>query len=115
MEFLPKDVLAGLQEAGRREGKRPSRLRVQAAGKFWPVLRRWKGGFSVDAALVPHLRGLVNIYEGDRHIASALIVAAEIAGEELICSTKRETPVMQGPALDFVREDRAKPALAPQG
>ena len=105
MEFLPKHILAGLREATRRESKRPSRLSVHAGGKIWPVLKRWQGGFSLDASEVAHLRGLVDLYEADCHVATALIVAAEIEGGELICTTKRETPVRLGPALDFARDD----------
>ncbi|TKD25999.1 hypothetical protein FBT96_01290 [Rhodobacter capsulatus] len=109
MEFLSKEILAGLREATRRESKRPARLSVHAGGRVWPILKRWSGGFSLDAAQVTNLRGHVQIFDGERPIATALIVAAEVDGFELICSTKRETPVRHGPALDFEREDRTPP------
>ncbi|PTV95074.1 hypothetical protein C8J27_10516 [Rhodobacter aestuarii] len=107
MEFLPNDIAAGLRQASHKEGRRPARLAVHAAGKVWPVLRRWAGGFSLDASDVAHLRGHVDFYEGDKHVATALIMAAEVEGPELICTTKRETPVRFGPALDFVRDNGA--------
>lgn len=113
MEFLPKDILAGLREATQREGKRRSRLKVHAGGEVWPVLNRWRGGFSLDAKEVTHLRGLVDLYEGGRHIATALIVAAEVEGDELICTTKRETAVSTAPALDFVRDANAPAGYLP--
>jgi hypothetical protein len=105
MEFLSKEILAGLREATRREMRRPMRLSVRAGGKVWPVLKRWPGGFSLDASEVTQLRGHVQIYEGTRHIATALIVASEVEGSALICTTKRETLVRNSPALDFEREE----------
>ncbi|SOC14117.1 hypothetical protein [Rhodobacter maris] len=113
MEFLPNDILNGLQQARSRETKRPSRLSVHAAGKVWPVLRRWVGGFSLDAEGVSKLRGHVDLYEGPRHISTALIMASEVEGSELLCTTKRETPVRQGPALDFVRDENAPVGYLP--
>ncbi len=114
MEFLPRDILASLREASRRNGKRRSRLRVHAGDAVWPVLGRWHGGFSLDAGQVAHLRGLVDLYEGGRHIATALIVASEVVGGELICTTKRETPVRDRPALDFVRDENAPMGYLPR-
>lgn len=114
MEFLRKDLLAALREAGRRAGKRRSRLRVHAGDEVWPVLNRWRGGFSLDAGQVSHLRGLVDLYEGGRHISTALIVASDVEGGELICTTKRETPVRDRPALDFVRDENAPVGYLPR-
>lgn len=113
MEILPKDILAGLQEATRREAKRRSRLTVHAGGAVWPVLRRWRGGLALDAAQVTTLRGLVDLYEGSRHVATALIVASAVEGGELICATKRETKVADRPALDFVRDENAPVGYLP--
>lgn len=111
MEFLPKDLLAGLQDATRRETKRRSRLRVQAGEHSWPVLRRWRDGFALNAAQVTQLRGLVELYDGSRLIATALIVASEVEGGELICTIKRETAVRDRAALDFVRDESAPVGL----
>jgi hypothetical protein len=113
MEFLPNELLAGLRQATGREAAPPSRLTVHAGGKVWPVLKRWSGGFSLDAVQVTNLRGHVQLYDGERHVATALIVATEVDGFELICSTKRETPVRHGPALDFVRDDKGPQGLMP--
>ena len=107
MEFLPKEILAALQEARSRETRRRSRRRVPAGRSIWPILRRWRGGFSLDARHVSQLRGLVEIHDGSRHILTSLIVASEIEGDELICTTKRETAVTDRPALDFVQSETA--------
>lgn len=114
MEILPKHLLAGLSEATMRAAKGRSRLKVHAGDDIWPVLRRWRGGFSLDAAQVSHLRGLVDLYEGPRHVATALIVASEVEGGELICATKRETKVADRAALDFVRDEHAPVAYLPR-
>lgn len=114
MEFLPKDIIAGLHEATRREARHRSRLKVHAGGAVWPVLRRWRGGFALDAAQVTTLRGLVDLYEGARHVATALIVASDVEGGELICLTKRETKVADRPALDFVRDENAPVGYLPR-
>ena len=53
------------------------------------------------------------MHEGGRHIATALIVASEIEGGELICSVKRETLVTDRAALDFVRAANAPVGYLP--
>ena len=113
MEFLPKDIVATLRAAYRPEGGRKSRLRIHTGDEVLPVLRRWRGGFALDAARVSQLRGHVEIYEGGRHIPSALIVASDIDGDELICTVKRETPVADRAPLDFVRPDDAPVGYLP--
>lgn len=114
MEFLPKDILAALTAAQRRTGGKRTRLCVQSDGQIWPVLRRWRGGFALDASRIDHLRGHVDLFEGGRHIATALIVASEIEAGELICTIKRETPVSDRAPLDFVRPDGAPAGYLPR-
>ncbi|OOY09277.1 hypothetical protein BMI91_17600 [Thioclava sediminum] len=104
MEFLPKEVLEGLRAAQKRDAAKKARLRVLAGGQIWPVLRRVPGGFALDADEVSHLRGHVDLYDGPKHVATCLIVASEIQGNELICTVKRETPVSDRAALDFAQE-----------
>lgn len=113
MEILPKELIAAMTAAGRRERGKRTRLRVQSGETSWPVLRRWRGGFALDANRIESLRGHVDLYEGGRHIATALIVASEVEGGELICTIKRETPVSDRAALDFVRPDDAPAGYLP--
>ena len=113
MEFLPRELVAAMTAAARPDRGKRTRLRVQSGETSWPVLRRWRGGFALDASRIEHLRGYVDLYEGGRHIATALIVASEIEGEELICTIKRETPVSDKAALDFVRPDGAPAGYLP--
>ncbi len=107
LEFLPKDVADGLAAARMRAWKRKSRLRVELGGQVFPILRYWETGFSVDAARAAHLRGLVDIYDGARHIFQCLIVASTIEEGELICDFKWSTAVTDRPALDFWRDENA--------
>ena len=76
LEFLPKDIVEGLAMARNREAARKSRLRVQVGEAVFPVLRFWHDGFAMDAVLTPKLRGLVDVYDGSRHIFQCLIVAS---------------------------------------
>ena len=108
---LSKEIQAGL-DAARLDGlRRKSRLRVNVAGRIYPVLRRWKTGFSVAAEDAPHLRGLVDLYEGADHLFQCLIVANEEEAGEMRFEFKRATAVTGKPALDFEQDDAAPVAL----
>lgn len=92
LEFLPDDIRDGLAAAKRNEVRRKSRLRVQLGEAVFPILRMWDGGIALDAARTPHLRGLVDVYDGANQICECLIVASSIEDGELICEFKRSTP-----------------------
>lgn len=111
MEFLPQEVLAALQDA-RKKASRSSRLHVEIAGETWRVLRRWRGGFALDATKMTHLRGNVDLFDGSRHEAQCLIVASEIVDGELICTSKRETKVSLTAPLDFERQTEVRLMLS---
>lgn len=111
LEFLPKEVREGLEAARLRDRKRKARLRVQVGGAVFPVLRFWEDGFALDAALAPKLRGLVDLFEGDRHIFQCLIVASTVEGGELLCDFKRSTMVLDRPAVDYWKGENAPVAL----
>jgi hypothetical protein len=113
-EFLPKEVRAGLEEARKRDIKRRSRLRAQVGDDLYPILRFWEDGFALDADQVTHLRGLVDIYDGARHLYQSLIIASEVEAGELICVMKRSTATTERAPLDFVRDDNAPVALLPR-
>lgn len=114
LEFLPKEVREGLEAARLRDRKRRSRLRVQVGNAVFPVLRFWEDGFALDAGMAPKLRGLVDLYEGDRHIFQCLIVASTVEAGELVCDFKRSTMVLDKPALDYWRDENAPVALLPR-
>ncbi len=113
-EFLPREIRSGLLEAERRAARKRSRLRVQAGDAVYPVLRSWPGGFALDAATTPALRGLVDLYDGSRHLATCLIVASAEEGGELVCDYKRSTAVADRAALDFAIDPDHPVGLLPR-
>ena len=109
--FLPKDVQAGLDAARRAAGRKRNRLAVEADGHRHPVLRMWEDGFSVDVALAPKLRGLVDLYDGADHLKRCLIVAASEEAGEMQYEYKRMTEISTEQPLDFERREDAPVAL----
>ncbi|MFS4581278.1 hypothetical protein [Phaeobacter sp. C3_T13_0] len=112
--FVPKSVQDAL-DAARLDGiKAKSRLRVAVDSHDFPVLRMWKDGFSVEAADSPQLRGLVDLYDGTRHLSQCLIVASDEEAGEIRYEFKRATPVSDKAPLDFYRAPDAPVALITQ-
>lgn len=113
--YLPKDVHAGLEAARLAGLKKTSRLRVLAGDTFYPVLRKWHDGFTVEAAKTPYLRGLVDLYEGERYLCQCLVVAAGAEGGEMTYEFKRSTAAADRAPLDFYRDPEAPIALLGPG
>lgn len=109
--FLTAELREGLAAARRLAARKTSRLRVEADGKVWPILRLWEGGFAMAAADAPQLRGLVNIHDGARHVMQALVIASEPEGDERRFDFKRATRAEDRAPVDFVRDDAAPVAL----
>lgn len=107
LEFLPPEVRAGLDAARLRQNRARSRLRIHAGDAIYPVLRSWSDGFALEATHAPHLRGLVDLYDGSRHIMQCLIVASSVEDGELVCDFKRATPITDRAALDYLRDETA--------
>lgn len=110
-EYLSKEVRAGLEEARKKDIGKRSRLRAHVGDDIYPILRFWDEGFALDADQVDHLRGLVDIYDGARHLYQSLIVASDVEAGELICVMKRSTAALERPPLDFVRDENAPVAF----
>ena len=89
--MLPKDVQEGLDRARKAAMRRASRLSVHMGDAAYPVLRAWEGGFAMDAEKAPRLRGLVDLYDGPRHLARCLIVASVEEPGEVHFEMKRMT------------------------
>jgi len=102
-EYLPDSVRAQLRDAQSKTLARKSRVRVEAGGQSYAVLRFGKTGFSLDAATAPHLRGLVDLYDGARHVSQCLIVAAEEVDGLMHFEFKRNTATGDGAPLDYER------------
>ncbi|EEW26261.1 hypothetical protein [Rhodobacter ferrooxidans] len=111
LEFLPKEVREGLAAAREQDRRRKERLRVEYDGADYPVLAFRKDHFTLSADQLPHLRGLVDVYDGANHVFQCLIVASTVEDGELVCDFKRLSPISDKAALDFAREDDAPVAL----
>jgi hypothetical protein len=115
LEFLPKEVREGLEAARMRDLKKRSRLRVQVGEAVFPVLRFWHDGFALEAGLSPgKLRGLVDVYDGSRHVFQCLIMASSIENGELVCDFKRSTAVSDRAPLDYWRDESAPVGYLPR-
>ena len=113
LEFLPPEFRIGQSAGPKARAERKSRLRVQVGDAVFPVLRFWHDGLALDAAFTPKLRGLVDVYDGARHIFQCLIVASTVENDEVICTFKRSTAVVDAAPLDFWRDENAPVAYLP--
>ena len=100
-EFLPKEVREGLALARKRSLRRRGRLNVRAGDKCIAVIRCWEGGFAVDAGTSLAMRGLVDLYDGGRHLSQCLIVASREDADERVYEFKRATPATGRAPLDY--------------
>ena len=113
-DFLPKEVLAGLHAAQKRDRTRRSRRRVHVGDSVYPILDYAEEGFAVDVDTAPRLRGLVDIFDGPRHLYQALIVASEQDGDLMRYEFKRNTPAADSAPVDFERQSTMPVALLPR-
>jgi len=114
LEHLPEDIAAGLAAARARKARRGSRLCLHVNGEIHPLRRLWETGFAMDAASAPVLRGLVDLYDGPRHISHCLIIASGIDGDERIFEFKRETLAGRAQVVDYAADAEAPAALLPR-
>lgn len=112
---LTKEIQAGLDAARLASLRKASRLRINLDGQMYRVLRMWKTGFAVHAEDAPHLRGLVDLYDGANHLFQCLIVTSAQEGDEMQYEFKRATAVADRAALDFEKRTDAPVALIGQG
>ena len=103
MTYLSDEVRAGLEAARAKQQRRKSRLRVETGEAHFPVLRLWEDGFAVVGEDAPNLRGLVDLYDGPRHLYQALIVTSAEADGERVFEFKRNTAAADAAPLDFER------------
>ncbi len=108
---LPKEVQLGLDAARRAAHLKSHRLRVEVDGTPYRIVRAWRGGFAVDAADAPHLRGRVDLFDGARHLSQCLIVAASDEGAEWHFDYKRMTEATGSQPIDFERSEDAPAGL----
>jgi hypothetical protein len=104
-EFLPPEMRAELESARMDAMRRKSRLRVRDGDAVYPILRFHGDWFTLDVSQVDHLRGVIDIYDGGRHLFQCLIIASDVQGDELICRVKQATFATDTPPVDFERDE----------
>ncbi len=112
-EYMSKEVREGLEMARKAQLAKRSRLRVQVGDEIYPILRFSDKSFAIDAENAPHMRGLVDIFDGGRHMYQALIVATSFDGHAMVYEFKRNTVASDRAPLDFERDETAPIALLP--
>lgn len=112
-DFLPSDVREALAAAQTSQRRKSSRLRVRCGDQEVTVLRSWPGGFSVDLSEAEGLHGLVDLYEGGKHLSVCLIIASSDEGGERRFDYKRQTPTRDKAPLDFARTAEAPAGYLP--
>ncbi len=108
---LSKEVVEGIHRARKLALRKKNRLRLHAGDEIYPILALKGDGFEMETEVAPHLRGLVDLYDGARHLAQCLIIHSEVEAGIMRYEFKRRTDVTKGPAKDFVVDDNAPVAL----
>ena len=102
--YISPEVLAGLKAEQLRSEKKRSRLRVLSSGQQFKVLSSWDTGFALENTEQPHLRGVVDLFDGPNHISHCLIIHSTVEDGRILYEFKRSTPPADRPAYDFVNE-----------
>ncbi len=110
-DILPDYVMEGLRAARKKAERKRSRRSVHVGDDVFPILEFAEKGFALDVEHAPHLRGLVDIYEGPRHLYQALIVTSELDDDVMRYEFKRNTIAADRAPLDFYRDREAPVAL----
>ncbi|PID36303.1 MAG: hypothetical protein CR993_05530 [Rhodobacterales bacterium] len=114
--YLSKEVLEGLEGARKRALKKKTRLRVVVGFEAYPILEfDEEQGFALDIENAPKLRGLVDLYDGSRHLYQCLIIASEAEGDLMRYDFKQITAATDKAPKDFVEAEDAPVALIESG
>ncbi len=109
-EYLSTEIRTSLGEVSASPSKR---LMVVSDGRRIPVCRRWKTGFSVGEENARHLRGLVELYEGDQLLGWCLVCHEAADGAEQRFEFKRFVGAGETAPVDFERMSEDVPADGP--
>jgi len=104
-DVLPDDVRDGLDLARSRARRTGATLKIRIDDRDYGILRFWNGGFALDAETAPPLRGLVDVFRGDDHVYSCLVVASAEDAGQTVYEFKRQTAAVDRPPLDFAVEE----------
>ena len=110
-DFLPKEVREGLEQARKQSLRKKSRMKVRAGDQTFTILRFWDEGFSLDAEEAPRLRGLVDLFDGGRHLSQCLIITSAENDGERVFEFKRATVASDNAPLDYESNKNAPAGL----
>lgn len=108
--FSP-DVMAGIRKARMDDAVKKNRLRVHTGDIVHPILKIWEDGFSMEAEGAPHLRGLVDLFDGARHLLQCLVIHSEIENGVMLYEFKRHTVISDEAPKDYAVDENAPMAL----
>lgn len=114
IDFLPKELRDELAVAQRRDRRKRATRAVHVGDQAFAILDYSDHGFAVDAQDVPRLRGLVDIFDGPRHLYQALIVASERDGDLMRYEFKRNTAAAAHAPVDFEQATDRPAGLLPR-
>ncbi len=109
--YYSNEVLDGIRAARKKAERKRSRMCVHVGDDVYPIVKYWDTGFSVEMETVPKLRGLVDLYNGPRHLAQCLIIRANVENDLMTYEFKRRTDAADNAPLDYERENEAPIAL----
>lgn len=112
--YLPKEVREGLNLARKRAALKKNRLKVRIGEESFPIRSFGERDFTLAVEDTPNLRGLVDIFDGGRHLYQALIVTAAQDGPEMRYEFKRMTAARENAPLDYDVDETAPKALLPR-
>ncbi|MEM6635956.1 MAG: hypothetical protein AAF667_08705 [Pseudomonadota bacterium] len=114
-EFLPKEVRDGLKEAHLKNIARKSRFRLHTGDRVIPIVKLWNNGFSLQTDGSPQIRGLVDLFDGTRHIAQCLVFASSEEDGVTEYEFKRTTRPDREAPRDYAVDPAAPVALIENG
>jgi hypothetical protein len=92
-----------LRPVGKIEGTCASRMVLHVGQRRYPILRHDRTTCLISAPDGARLRGVADIFDGGRHRAHCLVVAAEPEDGLIRLTYKRCTPVTATPPADYER------------
>ncbi|ADO41779.1 hypothetical protein [Ketogulonicigenium vulgare] len=110
--FLPEAVRRGIDDARRADQRRAGRLSIQIDDQVHRILALWDNGLALDASHRAPLRGLVDIFDGPRHLYQCLLVTSREEDGQRIYDFKWIAHVSETRPLDFAQQEET-PLLLP--
>jgi len=100
-EYLPQEIRDQLAASQRNVKRKRATRSVHIGDEAFAILEMSDDGFAVGTEEAPRLRGLIDIYEGSRHLYQALIIASSQDGDMMRYDFKRNTAAVYSAPVDF--------------